>query len=252
MVRIIIFLILLGLEMLTGCSIFKKAAGVDIDAEQFEAARRAKISRLKAESLQNLSARLSKTDPIDNADFCIQLSDDFLGKIVNQYEQTEGWLDANTNFSIKKINVAIEDGYASASLGMIAHNNKFNVELELITDCLVTLEMKNGELVLSLEPFNISPTATGKGVASLAEEIIENLVKINLAGLGSKLPEIKIPLGFSNSMNFPSTNFTIRDKVNLQLTRQMNTIDYKIKLKELLIFKGNIFIALNLESVKVR
>lgn len=236
----------------SGCFIVKKFAGADINALQFEKARESKMLEIRSSSALELAKRLSKNEPVDNADVTFYLGQSLLNKIAHQYDSTKGWLDQATSFIIKGVNLILNNGSAIASLDMIAHNEKHNVDVDLTMDCIMAIEMINNELVLKLEPFNIIPNVTAHGIIASAEEIISNLIKINLGDLSKNFPPLKIPVTFSNQLILQASQVNVQDKINLQIISPQTQIDYKLKLKEVLIFEGRAFVALNLENMEVK
>jgi hypothetical protein len=235
-----------------GCFLVKKIAGADIDQARFEKDREAKALEVQAKSLYVLKNRLSQANPIDEADITFYLSQDFLNKIVHQYDSSTGWLDKSVSFKINSVNLKLNDGSAIASLGMIAHHDPTNIDIDLMMDCLFMMELVNDDLICKLEPYNISPVVKGGGILASADEIISNLIKINLASLDKKFPPIKLPVNFQNQLDFPANKMEIKEKVNMIITNPQRIVRYKIKMKEILIFEGKAFVALNVENVEVK
>lgn len=249
--KFIIFTIFFAL-LLTSCGIIKKIAGADIDPVQFDKAREAKMMEVKFLAATSLAKRLNEGNPPENADISFYLSEAFLNKIAMQYDSSEGWLDPATSYKILKTKLTLFNGSAIATLTLLAHNNSYNVDVSLSMDCIVTFKMLKNELEMNLEPFNISPIADAKGLLGGTDEIIENLIKINLANLSKSFPPLKIPLSFTNDFLLEKANINIKDKVNMVVSYNDYPIKYSLKLNEILIFKGKVFVAMSIDKVEVK
>lgn len=246
---IFIIFILLSFQ---SCSIIKKIAGADIDPVQFDKAREAKMTEQKFLASSALAKRLNEGNPFESADIGFFLSEAFLNKIAQQYNSSEGWLDPATSYKILDINLVLFNGSGIATLALLAHNNRYNVDVSLSMDCIVTFRMLKNELEMNLEPFNISPLADAKGLLGGTDEIIENLIKINLANLSKNFPPLKIPLSFSNDFLLQKSNLKIRDKVNMNVSYNDYPIKYNLKLNEILILRGKVFVAMSIDKVEVK
>jgi hypothetical protein len=150
------------------------------------------------------------------------------------------------------MNVKVENGTAIASIGMIAQSLKYNVDVDLITDCVLSFEIKNEELQLHLDPFNIAPHVKAGGMLGSADELIKNLIKINLANLEKTLPQMKFPLTLDNKIPLRKNDIEIRDKINMSISTPDTQISYKVRLKDVLCLKGSVLVTMNIENVEVR
>ncbi|MDQ1266139.1 MAG: hypothetical protein QG635_1291 [Bacteroidota bacterium] len=248
--------ILVAVSLLTlaasGCSLVKKAAGADIDPIRFDKARQAKTLEVRRISAERLAARLANGSSIQDADMTFLLKDTFLNKIVRQYEGAQGWLDASTSYQVNKVLITLMYGSAIASVDMTAHSESYNVDVDMTLDCLLVLEQSGMELQIKLEPFNISPKVKAGILLSSAEEIISNLIKINVGGLSSNFPPLKVPVDFTNNFKVPESKAIIKDKVNLTLKSPERSISFTMKLKEILIFEGIVFVAMNIDRTEAK
>lgn len=249
---LLLIVIVVSLASLDGCFLAKKIAGADIDNEQFDKAREAKMLEVKAKNLESLSRKLDKGSNAWNFDLVFNFSEEMLNKIIRQYDSTSGWFDNETKYFIKNMQLKVENGSAIVSIGMIAKSLKYNVDVDLITDCVLSFEIINNELQLHLEPFNISPSVKASGMLSSADELIKNLIKINLANLEKSLPQMKIPVNFTNKIPLRKNVIEIRDKVNLQINIPESQISYKINLKDVICLSGNVLVTMNIENVEVK
>lgn len=247
-------LVILSLSslLLSGCFVIKKIAGADIDQERFDKARQAKMYEIRSNHSLLLSKRLATNDPIENADLTFYLSEEFLNKVAKQYNNTSGWLDDATPYLIKEVDLKVHNGSSIVSLTLLANNRKYDVDVFLTLDCILSLELSVSDIVLNLEPFNISPDVSAKGILSSADEIIHNLIKINLANIGNSIPKLKIPINIENSISIPGSRTNIKDKVNLLIVNPNRTLNYKLQLKEILFFEKTAFVGLNLAGTEVK
>ena len=246
-VFILFFIISLG-----GCFLVKKLAGADIDNEQFDKAREAKVMSMRTQNLEILSKKLEKGSNSMNFDLVFNFSQDLLNRVIKQYDSTSGWFDNDTKYFIKSMNLKIENGSAIVSMGMLATSLKYNVDVDLITDCMLSFEINNNELALHLEPFNISPNVKAGGVLGSADELIKNLIKINLANLEKSLPQMKFPMEFNNKIILQKNNIEIKDKINMSINIPESLISYKVKLKDVLCLAGSVMVTMNIENVEVK
>ncbi|MFC2131131.1 hypothetical protein ACFLSQ_06825 [Bacteroidota bacterium] len=244
-------IILLLFITLNSCSIIENIAGVGFDPEQFAKAREAKIMELRLKSALDLKKRLSTSEPLDNADITIFLNETLVNKLLDQYESATGMLDKSTNYLIKDIKLELLSGSAIASIRLFAHNDEHNIDLELMLDCFLTIEPADKDLALRLEPFNIMPVLTTRGLYSAAKSTINKMIKLNLADLGKKLPPIKIPVNIENKIPVKGSKTDIKSKINISIVNPDRQLSYKLKIKEILFFENKIFIALNLDRIEV-
>ena len=235
-----------------GCFILKKIAGADIDEEQFDKAREAKMLSVKANNLEILSKKLEKNSGLGNFDIVFVLNESLLNKIIHQYDSTSGWIDIDTKYFIDKMLLKVENGSALVSIAMIVNSLKYNVDVNLITDCLLSLEIAGNDLLIHLEPFNITPDVKAQGLLSSADELIKNLIKINLAELEKKLPQMKIPITFDNSVTIEKNSYEIKDKINMRIDVPKSNINYKLKLKDVICLEKSVLVTMNIEKVEVK
>lgn len=249
--RLFIVIIICSISI-TGCFIVKKITGADIDEEQFDKAREAKVTLVKANNLEALSKKLDNKSELLDFDVFISINEILLNKILHQYDSTSGWFDSDTRYFIDKMILKVENGSSIVSIIMIAHSNKYNVDVNLITDCLLSFEISGTELLLHLEPFNISPYVEVKGLLSSADELIKNLIKVNLANLEKNLPQMKVPLSFNNVIAIPKNSIEIKDKINMRIDIPTQNINYKLKIKDILCIDENVLITMKIERVEVK
>ncbi len=235
---------------MSGCSLVKRAAGADIDPVAFLKAREARISEVKLREGLVLVKRLGNKDPIDNADFVFTVNGSLLGRIASQFVGVSGRLDDDNSFVVDSVALSVHNGYCLASLRLKAENHSYGVSLNLFMDCLAVLEYSKNELLLRLEPFNISPEVSTGFLLSGLKETIGNLVMINLGDLGSKFNSLKVPLNFEKDITIEKTEYKVRELLNADITIPEKKIFLRMTLKEVLFLEGRAVIALNLSNRK--
>lgn len=238
--------------LVNSCSLVKSSVGANIDAEQYDFARKAKISQIRAEQTEKLVNRLNSSSPIENTDMSFFMTEEALRKIAKQYENQVGWLDPSTSYTISKSDLNLYDGSAILTFKLIAVNNTHNVTVDLSMDAILDFSIKGEEIIAVVEPFNVAPAVEAGGILSTTTGIIENLVKKNLATMNKNFPPMKIPISFKNEVKLQNSNISIRDKVNLDIKNPELNLSYKLTLKEVLIFEDQAFFSVNLNDVSVK
>lgn len=238
--------------LLSSCVIVKKFAGADIDPVQFAKAREAKMLEKKSNAESRLKKTLENSNDIDNSDMMVILSQNFIQNLVKQYIGVNGWLDSETSYTVQDVKLQLDYAAAFASLDLKAFNKKWDVDVHLTMDCILTFDNKNNELYAMLEPFNITPDVTVKGFLSSADEIIRDLIKINLGSIGEKFPAFNIPVDINNKAALQASNFDIRDKINMNISSPERNIKYSFKLKDVLVLKDKILVPLTADKVEVK
>jgi len=245
------FIISIITLILSGCTVVEHIAGVGFDSEQFEKARESKILELRLKSAEKLSKRMELNSPLFDYDLSVAFNEEMVNKLLAQYKDATGMLDDATDYVIKDVKAKLENGSAIASFELLAHNETHNVDVLLLLDCLILIDEEKKDLVLKVEPFNISPITTTRGVYSAAKEIINKMIKLNLANLNKSLPPLKIPLNIENKIPIPGNKTDIKSKINLTIVNPERNIKFNLKIKEILFFKEKIVVGLGLEKVEV-
>lgn len=251
------YLIILTLSILAGeitlnsCSVVKTVAGANIDSLQFAKSREAKMLEYRLKSAEKLYARLKTNPTPDQYDLSIYLAPDFLKRILNQYNGSSGWLDQVTSYTIRSLDLKLNYGSANVALNLDAHNSTYNVDVKLTMDCLLYMETVNNQLVIRVEPYNISPAVNAGGLLGPTEEIIANLIKINMAEIGRQMPPLQVPVDFSNNIIVPANNINVKDKLNMFIQNPKTQIDFKLKLKEVFVLGNTVLVTMNFENIGV-
>jgi len=241
---------------LTGCFILRPVAGAAVDLERLKKAREAKVMEVRYEGAQQLSQRLHRSDPIENADLTFYFSEALLNKTAVQLDSTTGWLDSLTSYTVRSIRVKLYNGSAIATISMAAFNHEYDVDVDLLMDCLLTfsidsarLPVGQGRFYARLEPFNIVPTVKAAGMIASVEDIVQDILTIKLSTLNDYLPPIQFPVDFDNQFPVQGSSISVRTGININLSVPPHTLKYVLALKEVLIFKEKLFVAMSVRKV---
>lgn len=237
--------------LFTGCFILRPFAGANIDFEQLQKAREAKVLEVQYQGAQRLAQRLTKTDDIHNADVSFYFSESLLNKAASQLDSTTGWLDSLTSYSIRNIRVKLYHGSAIATIAMAAYNHEYDVDVHLLMDCILTFKIDSGKFFAILEPFNVVPNIKAAGMISSFDGIIRDIVTMKLSSLSDNLPPIQFPVDFNNQFPVASNTVQVRTGMNMDISTPPHTLKYSLALKEVLIFREKLFVAMNVRKVGV-
>lgn len=235
-----------------GCFIIRPIAGANIDHHQLQKAREARVLEVRHDGAQRLSRRLDNGDPIENADLSFYFSESLLNKAAAQLDSVTGWIDSLTSYSIRSIRVKLYNGSAIATVSMAAYNHDYDVDVDLLMDCLLLFSIEGGKFYARLEPFNVVPTVKASGMISSVEGIIEDIVTMRLSSLGDNLPPIQFPVDFNNQFPVQANYVEVRTGMNMNITTPAQVLQYNLSLKEVLIFKEKLFIAMNVKKAGVK
>lgn len=240
--------------VINACSIVNKFLGADVDPEQLDLARKARMLEVQSTAIENQLKYIARSNNILKSDFVFKINESLLNKLAEQYVGVGGWLDTENSFIIQSTKISLKFGSASGSISLIAHNHKHNVDVHLVSDCIVELQESNSvdksnsfpKVRMKLIPYNINVVVLSTGIFAYFKEIVENLVKINLVNLENNLPPIEIPLEFNSNVEIPGINYINKVKVNFILFTDKQRIVINIKVKDILIFDGFAVITANL------
>ncbi|MDD8017118.1 MAG: hypothetical protein PHP42_01970 [Bacteroidota bacterium] len=241
-----------------GCFIIRPVAGASFDREQIQKAREAKTLEIKLQSAQHLQQRLSNGVPFDNADISFYFNQEMLNKAASQLDSTTGWLDSLNSYFIRNIRVTLNNGSAIATMSLAVYNYEYDVNVNLLVDCLLSFKVDNnvasngqGKLYAQFEPFTIVPNVSAGGLLSTMENVISDIVELKLSEMSQLFPPIELPIDFSNQFPIQTNTVTVRTGINMDVTIPGQMIQYGLQLKEVLIFKNTMFVALNVTKVNV-
>ncbi len=248
----LILALMVSLVSLPGCVVVKKLVGADIDPQQFARAREARMVQVRADAAQRLADRLGNGDAVTNADVCFTLGQTLLNRVAEQYRGMTGWLDPATSYTVTAASVTIHNGAAFASLMLTAHNTTHDVDVDLAMDCIITLSIENGTLVMLLEPFNITPVVNASGVLAATEGIIENIIRIRLATMSRDFPPMTLPVDFSSTLPMAGVSMDVKSRVNVLIEAAPRSVASTLTIREFQFFEGLALVTLNLSKVEVK
>ena len=243
-----------------GCFIVRPFAGADVDIEQLQKAREAKVLQIRKEGAERLTRRMAIGDSLSNADLTFYFSEALLNKAAAQLDSTTGWIDSLTSYSIRNIRVKLYNGSAIATVSMAAFNHEYDVDVNLLMDCILAFKIDSarltggvgqGKFFATLEPFNVVPNVKASGMISALEGIIEDIVTMKLSSMSDQLPPIQFPVDFNNQFPVQGTTVQVRSGMNMNITTPPHTLKYSLALKEVQIFKEKLFLAMNIRKVGV-
>lgn len=236
---------------LQGCFIVRPFAGADVNIAQLQKAREATVLQVRLNGARRLSDRMANGDPVENADMTFSFSEALLNKAASQLDSTNGWLDSLTSYSIKSIRVKLYNGSAIATIAMTAHSHQYNVKVNVLMDCLLAFSVDSGAFSATLEPFNVVPNVKAKGITAALEGIIQDVVTAKLSTISDNLPPIRFPVDFTNQFPVQASSVRIRTGLNMNISTPAHTLQYSLELKEVLIFKERLFVAMNVKHAGV-
>jgi hypothetical protein len=236
---------------LQGCFIVRPFTGADFDIEQLQKAREAKVLQIRLEGATRLAERLANGDSIGTADMSFYFSEALLNKAASQLDSTTGWLDSLTSYNIRTIRVKLYNGSAIATINMAAYHHEYDVNVNLLMDCLLAFSVDSGKFYATLEPFNVVPNVRASGMIGAMEGIIQDILTMKLSTLSDNLPPIQFPVDFKNAFPVTAGAVQVRGGMNLNIVTPARTVHYSLALKEVLILKDKLFVAMNLKNVGV-
>lgn len=249
---LLVLFIVVVLGTFPGCMVVKKLVGADIDPEQYAAAREARMMEVRADNTAKLAQRLKKGPVEQRPDATMHLHESFLQDIARQYVGTRGRLDDATRYTVDSVQVRITEGSALATLALTAVNSRYDVTVQLAMDCILLLDLRDDTLRMRIEPFNIAPVVTAEGLLASADDLIRDLLKVELASLGSSYPPLTIPVNFSNAFTLKSSSLSVRQQINLDVDISERKVTWGIKLTELLFLNHSAWLTFSLDYVEVQ
>lgn len=243
-------LLFIGIS-LSGCFILRPFTGADVDFDQLQMAREARVMQVRYDGAEHLSNRLANGDSIGDADVSFFFSEDLLNKAASQLDHTTGWLDSLTSYNIKSIRIKLYGGSAIATVSMAVYHHGYDVDVNLLMDCILIFKVDSEKFYATLEPFNVVPTVKAVGMFSSFEGIIRDVVTMKLSSLSENLPPIQFPVDFENQFPVQAGMVQIREGINMDISTPPQSIGYSLVLKEVLIFQENLYLALNVKKVGV-
>ncbi len=250
MMRYWLPLLLAGGILLQGCAVVRSIAGGNIDREQYARAREATMLETRYTAALRLADRLQRNPRIDDADATLMLSEQLVDEAVGQLRGRRGWLDRATPYTIDSIRAVLYHGSAIASLHLTVRSEAHNVDVRLIMDCLLAFTPQDKALRIDIEPFNVVPAVQASGLLTVAEDIIEDVIRVKLGSLKEQFPPMLMPLSFEDSMPIDGVRSEVRSKVNLVLDSPRRLIAYNVRIKDVLLFDGMVVVTVQLDNVR--
>lgn len=248
---VISFFLLTSSLFFQGCFILRPFAGANIDIVQLQKAREAKVLEIRQDGAQRLAKRMAAGDSLGNADLTFYFSEALLNKAASQLDSTSGWIDSLTSYSIKNIRVKLYHGSAIATVSLAAFSHQYDVDVNLLMDCILAFKIDSGKFFATMEPFNVVPNVKAAGMISALEGIIEDVVTMKLSALSEQFPPIQFPVDFNNQFPVQGTSVQVRTGMNMNINTSPHTLKYSLALKEVQIFKEKLFVAMNIRKVGV-
>lgn len=235
----------------SGCFILRPVAGANVDIEQLQKAREAKVLDVRLAGAQRLSQRLANSDSISNADLTFYFSEALLNKASSQLDGATGWIDSLTSYNIHSIRVKLYNGSSIATVSLSAFNHEYDVDVNLLMDCVLSFKVDSGKFYATLEPFNVVPNIKAGGMIGQFDGIIQDVVTVKLSTLSDNFPPIQFPVDFNNQFPVQANSVQIRTGLNMDISTPAHMLKYSLALKEVLIFKEKLFLAMNVKNVGV-
>ena len=235
----------------SGCFILRPVTGTNIDLAQLQKAREAKVMEVRLAGAQRLSQRLAIGDSVSNADLTFYFSEALLNKAASQLDGATGWIDSLTSYNIHTIRVKLYHGSSIATVSLSAYNHEYDVDVHLLLDCVLSFKIDSGKFYAVLEPFNVVPNVTAGGMIGQFDGIIRDIVTLKLSTLSDDLPPIQFPVDFNNQFPVQANDIQIRSGLNMNISTPAQMLTYSLVLKEVLIFKEKLFLAMNVKNVGV-
>jgi hypothetical protein len=246
---IIVLFIINASLIFTGCFILRPVAGANVDIEQLQKAREAKVLEVRLAGAQRLSQRMANGDSVSNADLTFYFSEALLNKASSQLDGATGWIDSLTSYNIHSIRVKLYSGSSIATISLSAFNHEYDVDVNLLMDCVLSFKIDSGNFYATLEPFNVVPNVKAGGMIGQFDGIIQDIVTLKLSTLSDNLPPIQFPVDFNNQFPVQANSVQIRAGLNMNISTPAQILKYSLSLKEVLIFKEKLFLAMNVKNV---
>jgi hypothetical protein len=237
---------------LQGCTVVRSVAGANVDREQYAKAREAASLETRYRGALQLADRLRKNDDPGSADVVLQLQEDYLVRTLQQLRGRIGWLDAETRYTIDSVNAEMHPGSALVTLNLRARQEGYGVDVRLLMDCSLALIPDGDALLLEIEPYNVTPAVTAGGVLAAAEELIEDVIRVKFGTMKEQFPPVRLPMGFDDQIAIDGTISRVSGKPNLVITAPRRLVDYRLRIKDVLLFDKVALVGVDLESIAVR
>jgi hypothetical protein len=245
----IILLVALSLQ---GCVVIRSFTGANVDHERYALAREAASLEVRYKAALQLADRLSRGNDPMSGDMVLQLEEDLILRLLQKLRGRQGWLDRETRYVIDSLQGDLHPGSAFVTMHLNVHNEGYGVDVRILMDCQLALIPEGDALRVEFEPFNVVPDVSAGGVLSIAEDLIEDVIRVKLGTLREQFPPFKLPLGFDESIAIDGTVSEVRGTPNLVISAARRLIDYRLKVKDVLVFDQHVLLTADLESIRVK
>ena len=237
---------------LQGCSLVRSVTGSNVDHERFALAREAASLELRHRGALQLSERLTRgRDPFD-ADIVLQLQDDVILRMLQQLQGREGWIDRETRYVIDSLHGDLHPGSAFVALHLLVRNEDYGVDVHLVMDCEIAFLPEGENLIVEFEPYNVSPDVSAGGVLSVANSLIEDVIRVTLGPLRAQFPPMKLPLRIDDAVTLDGSHTVVRGTPNLDIVSPRRLVQYRMRIADVLLFDRHALIAVDLQKVEAK
>ncbi|MBN1448996.1 MAG: hypothetical protein JXA28_13785 [Bacteroidetes bacterium] len=243
---------LLLAAILQGCGLIHSIAGGNVDHERYAKAREAASLEVRYRAALQLSDRLVRGDDPEEADLVLRLGEDFLQRMMQHLRGRTGWIDPETRYHIDSLRTALHPGSAFVALFLSVRNEGYGVDIRLVMDCILALTPDGDALRVDFEPYNITPDVSAPGLLSAAEDLIADVIRVKMGTLKQQFPPMRMPMGFDEQLAIDGNSSAMRGKLNLVITSPRRLVDYRLRVRDVLMFDHFALVTVNLESVRVR
>lgn len=249
--KTLLLCVLLG-AALQGCSLVRSITGSNVDHERYARAREAASLELRHRGALQLADRLTRgRDPFD-ADLVLQLRENVILRMLQTLRGRVGWIDRETRYRVDSLVGDLHPGSAFVALHLLVHNEGYGVDVHLVMDCEIALLPSGDHLVVEFEPYNVSPDVAAGGVLSVANRLIEDVIRVKLGTLRDQFPPLKLPLRIDDAVSLDGSRTTIRGTPNLEIIAPRRLIRYRMRVADVLLFDRHAIVAVDLEEVEAK
>ncbi len=235
-----------------GCALVREIAGVEFDKEAFDLARQAKVLELHAERLARQAKTLANNDILEKTDFLFLISEDGVQAFADRLDSITDTLDDQTSYTIRHVRVSLQDGAAFATIDAHVNARGYGVGIDVVMDAILVFTLREQGVVEGrFELFNISPKITKEGIFLGNEELLENILRRELAEIGRKLPVFQVPVTMPGIVPIKGTRVEVITRPRFVLTSPNRLARYRLRLVHSLFFDGKALLAFSLEEITV-
>lgn len=252
MIRLFVLTVCIAGVLLQGCALVKSIAGGNIDRERYALAREAAMLETRHVAALRLNERLQRGFNGDDADATLILSEQLVADAMLQLRGRKGWLDRSMPYTIDSIATVLHHGSATASLRLSVRSEDHDMNVLLLMDCILAFVPNGNELLIEMDPFNVQPAVQAPGLLSVAEELIEDVIRVKLGTMKENFPPVLMPLSFDDVFTIDGSRNEVRSNVNIVLDAPRRMLAYELRVEDLLVFDEMVVLTINLGNVRGR